>query len=318
MRVEFSVDLSGCQALDSPRPHGGLDRGGLTDFANAVETAGMDRLLLVDQSDTRDLATIASYILHATATLGIEIEHLAGTAAPEVAARQIATLDQLSDGRLSVRVVPPAGELASHEETFARLDEFLVLLKRLWANDSPIDYEGRFYRLQAAFSGAKPFHAGSVPLALAGASGTAVKVAARHADRFVLPAATVEETRRTIDRVKAAAAAFGRAGHIRFALPMRPTSHRFARAAAHQTSAAAQSLPVTGSPEKIALALLGYCEIGVTDFVVSGLDTPNEVGAFGATVVALVRRALAHRDGGAVDRSGVRAPSVFGRWQRTA
>src|SRR5262245_21074939 len=279
MQAEFSIDLSSSRSRDVANCQGRLDRGLLTDFAHAVETAGIDRLLLANRAGTQDSTALASYILHATVALGVDVEHCAGTLDPESAARQIATLDQLSGGRLAVQVVHPAGEGASHEESCARLDEFLVLLKRLWSNDSPIDHEGRFHRLKAAYSGAKPFHGGSVPLVLAGVSGTAAKVAARHADRFLLPAASVEETRRTIDRVKAVAASFGRARNIRFALPVRPSAPRRVNAAPFEPSFRTEAMSAKGSPEKIALALLDYCEIGVTDFTVSGLDTPNEVAA---------------------------------------
>ena len=52
-----------------------------------------------------------------------------------------------------------------------------MLLKRLWSNDEPIDHEGRFHRLEGAFSGPKPFRDGHAPIAVAGLSGTAIKVA---------------------------------------------------------------------------------------------------------------------------------------------
>lgn len=310
MQVEFTVDASDFASLDAARPERRLDRGELTGLARAVEAAGIDRLLLRDRGGKQDVAALASYILHATSTLGVAVEHRAGTLEPEIAARQIATLDQLSGGRLGVHVTAPAGEGLSHEESHARLDEFLVLVKRLWSNDEPIDHEGRFHRLKGACCGTRPFGAEFVPFALSGVSGTAVKVAARHAERFLLPAASVEETRRTVERVRAAASSFGRARSVRFALPVRP-------GAARAGSTDIEATPVAGSPEKVALKLLDYCEVGVTDFVVSGLATPGEVAAFGAAVAPLVRRTLAHRDGLAVEqmRSGA-GNVVFARWSR--
>jgi len=290
MSIEFAISVSGPGSLYSSK----LSRGLLTDLAAAVELAGINRLPLTDDQGTRDVAALASYMLHATVVLGIDVEHRVGTLAPEIAARQLATLDQLSGGRLGVHIEPQNADGLSHEENVARLDEYL-LLKRLWSNDSPIDHEGRFFRLLAAFSGTKPFNTGALPLALGGASGTAVRIAARHADRFVLAAASFEEARRMIERVKVAAASYGRANAIRFALPV-----WLARNSAEVSDTG--TVWASGSPEKIALTLLDYADAGVTDFVVNGLGTPSEVAAFGERVVPLVRRTLAHRDGHAPEQ----------------
>ena len=292
MRIEFAVDATGI----TNRDEGLVDGGELVDLARAAEAAGIDRLFIADSAGSQDAATVASYMFHATATLGVQIEHLAGVSQPEIAARQLATLDQLSGGRVSVHVTPAGGDTLSHEESLARLDEYVMLLKRLWSNDKPIDHEGRFHRLKSAFTGAKPF-AGMMPLVLAGASGTAIQVAARHADVFLLPAASVEETGRIVERVKTAAACHRRADAIRFALPVRPLANGdtgFTGLGFAKQRSLATTL-VNGSPEKIALKLLSYCEIGITDFIVCGLRSTREISAFGSVVAPLVKRSLAHR-----------------------
>jgi alkanesulfonate monooxygenase len=296
MRIEFTVDIPSLAAVDR---EGRISRSGVADLARAAEAAGFDRLLIAEKSGAQDAATLASYMLNATSTLGVEVEHCAGSLSPEIAARQIATLDQLSGGRITVRITLAIceAEPLSHEESFARLDEYVVLLKRLWSNDKPIDYEGTFHRLKAAFSSVKPFSGNSVPLALAGASGTAVKVAARHADFFVLPAATIEETRRIIERVRAVASCHRRADTIRFSLPVRPSANLYGSFAGMGLTEprGAEAVAIPGAPERAALTLLDYCEIGVTDFIVTGLRTAREISAFGRAVAPLVRRALAHR-----------------------
>jgi alkanesulfonate monooxygenase len=310
MRVEFSVDISGFTELDAVRRQGRLDRAGLADLARVVEGVGIDRLLLTDSEGAQDVATIASFILHATSTLGIEIEHRAGTVEPESAARQIATLDQLSGGRMRVCVTPPNADGLSHEASFARLDEYLMLLKRLWLNDSPIDHEGRFHRLKAAFSAVKPFNGACVPLALAGGSGTALHVAGRHAEVFVLPPSTVTEANHVMERVKAAARSYGRVKAIRFALPVRTSA---TKQSDRPSAPGVTVLP--GSSAKVVSTLSGYCEIGVTDLIVSGLQTVGEVSDFGRTVAAHVRRSLAGR--GIADQiSAHTANVVSGRWSR--
>ncbi|MDW6026249.1 LLM class flavin-dependent oxidoreductase [Mesorhizobium sp. BAC0120] len=315
MRIEFTVDIPSLGAADR---EGRISRDALAELASAAEAAGFDRLLIAEKGGAQDAATLASCVLNATSVLGLEVEHRAGSLSPEIAARQIATLDQLSSGRITVRMEPASCEAPplSHEESLARLDEYVVLLKRLWSNNKPIDYEGTFHRLKAAFSGAKPFNGSSVPLALAGASGTAVKIAARHADLFVLPAATMEETRRTIERVRVAASCHRRADTIRFALPVRWSANRYA-GFAEMGSTGAEAAVIPGAPEKAALTLLDYRDIGVTDFIVTGLSTARDISAFGSAVAPMVRRALAHR--GFDQREDIQARSanvVYAHWGR--
>lgn len=267
-------------------------------LALAAESAGFDRALIADPRGRADNGQLASFLLHNTLQLGVVMSHAAGILAPQVAAEQLATLDQLSGGRLSVRMVPGEDDL-DHETIFARTDEYLVLLKRLWANELPFDHEGPHYSVRAALSRARPFGRARVPLVLGGLSGTAVKVAARHADLFELPAATAAGTRQIIARVRAAASGFGRADRTRFSVPIRPViagSRAEAWALADRLPHDADSTRLVGTAEHVALALLDYCEMGVGEFVVHGLDQPQELVAFGHDVAAVVRRSQARHE----------------------
>ncbi|MDH6232404.1 alkanesulfonate monooxygenase [Mesorhizobium soli] len=272
-------------------------------LALAAESAGFDRVLIADPKGRADNSQLASFLLHNTLQLGVAMSHAAGILAPQVAAEQLATLDQLSGGRLMVRMVPGEDGL-DHEAALARTDEYLVLLKRLWVNDQPFDHEGPHYSLKSALSAARPFGRAQVPLVLGGLSGTAVKVAAKHADLFELPAATAAETRQTIARVRAAASSHGRADKIRFSVPIRPViadSRAAAWARANQIAHDNNATRLVGTPEQVALGLLDYCELGISDFVVHGLDEPQELVAFGRDVAAVVRRSLARHEAHAAD-----------------
>ena len=58
----------------------------------------------------------------------------------------------------------------------------------------------------------------------------------------------------------------------------------------------AEATLIAGPPENIGLAILDYCAIGVTDFIVGGLRSAAEIAAFGRSVAPLVRRSLADRE----------------------
>ena len=73
------------------------------------------------------------------------VAHRPGFIAPTLAARQFATFDQLSGGRAAVHIISGGssaeqrkdGDWLDHAERYARSEEYVALLKRLWTSDSP-------------------------------------------------------------------------------------------------------------------------------------------------------------------------------------
>lgn len=354
MQIEF-IGHTANLALSATEAGAQVDRDGLRRLARLAEVSGIDRLAVGGLAAGQDVAALASFILHNTSSLGVFLNHRIGAVAPTIAAQHLATLDQLSGGRVRVQFESDKTDgIEGLEEGLARVDEYLVLLKRLWANERPIDHEGSHYSITGAFSAAKPFQRGHIPLSLAGLSGTAIKVAARHADIFALPAATIDETRQTIARVRAAAACHRRADAIRFSYPLRPvvaatreeawekldrasgnagtglkrrtfiTADRFSgwtdderlRRLATGNLALDSGAPgksattVAGTAEQVALAILDYSDIGVSDFHLHGFKTADELAAFGRAVVPLVRRAIARHEAHKTESYGEATPAA--------
>ncbi len=259
--------------------------------ARAVERAGFERLLIADPLGLPDNSQLASFVLHNTSSLGVIVSHCSGTVSPTVAAQQFAMLDQLSGGRLTIQLISAQDDL-DHEAAHARTDEYLVLMKRLWANDRPFDHEGPFYSVSNGHSAAKPFGRTQVPLMLGGVSGTAVKVAARHADVFALPAGAIAETRQLISRVQAAAAHHGRADKIRYSAPVQlvvASTRDEAWARAEQLPGGTEATRLVGTAEQVARALNGYCALGVREFVLHDLGKEQDLDTFLREVAPRVR-----------------------------
>ncbi|GGC49432.1 LLM class flavin-dependent oxidoreductase [Chelatococcus reniformis] len=205
-----------------------VDKAYIGKLAQAHEAGGFDRALIAFHSTSPDSLLVAAYAGFVTERLGLMIAHRPGFIAPTVAARQFATLDQLTDGRVAVHVITGGddaelaqdGSFIGKDERYARTDEYLEVLKREWTAEAPFDHAGRFYRFDKAFSSVKSVRPPRIPLYFGGSSDAALEVGGKHADVYALWGETHEQVRETVERVRAAAARHGR--QVRFSLSMRP------------------------------------------------------------------------------------------------
>jgi alkanesulfonate monooxygenase len=212
-----------------------VDRDYIRRFAQAHEDAGFDRILIPLNSTGPDPLMLAGYAAAHVERIGFMLAYRPGFTAPTWAARQFATLDQLTGGRIAIHVISGGddseqqkdGDFLDHDQRYARTDEYVALLKRVWTSDTPFDHEGAHYRLKAAFSEVKPVSRPHIPVYFGGSSDAAIEVAGKHANVYALWGERHAEVRDTITRVRAAAIRHGRNPHdIRFSLSFRPVLAR--------------------------------------------------------------------------------------------
>ncbi len=105
-------------------------------------------------------------------------------------AKSLASLDQLSRGRLHVgvgiggRVRPfSAFEVEPEDGLVARFNEGLALMKALWTEPT-ITFVGRFWQLDGATMEPKPFQKPHPPIWFGGSAPPALRRAVRHGDGF--------------------------------------------------------------------------------------------------------------------------------------
>jgi probable F420-dependent oxidoreductase len=130
---------------------------------------------------------------------------------PVLAAKQIATLDHLSRGRILLGV--GVGWLQEEftalgtpfAERGARMDEYIMAMRELWSADRAT-FKGRFVAFEAAYCRPRPINK-SVPIIVGGHSEAAARRAGRLGDGY-FPARGVSE--RLIDIARTAAEAAGR------------------------------------------------------------------------------------------------------------
>jgi F420-dependent oxidoreductase-like protein len=123
---------------------------------------------------------------------------------PAVLAKMATTVDRISGGRLEMGLGAGWFE-AEHEqyglslpavgERLQRLEEACQVLKALWTTPRAT-YEGRYYRLREAVHEPKPVQRPHPPLVIGGkGERVLLRIAARYADEWNLPAGTPEEFR---------------------------------------------------------------------------------------------------------------------------
>ena len=177
-------------------------------------------------------AEAGEHDLHAFQAIRFMLAHRPGFVSPTLAARQFASLDQFSGGRLGVHYISGGsddeqkrdGDWLDHDQRYARTDEYLEVLRKVWTADQPFDHEGAHYRFKDAFSEVKPVQTRNgrphVPVYFGGASEAAIPVAGKHADVYALWGESLDQARELTGRVRAEAARHGRS--VRFSVSFRP------------------------------------------------------------------------------------------------
>ncbi len=229
MSVEFIGMIQQRKISETHLPEGpAIDTDYVRTFAQAHENAGFDRILVPHSSTSPDATITIAYAASVTSRVHFMLAHRPGFVAPTLAARQLATLDHFSGGRLAVHFISGGsdedqrrdGDFLAHDERYARTDEYLQILRRVWTENAPFDHEGRFYRFEKAFSDVKPKQTPHVPIYFGGASEAALAVAGKHADVYALWGESKQQVAELIARVRGEAAKHGRT--VRFSVSFRP------------------------------------------------------------------------------------------------
>src|ERR1700691_3329233 len=228
MSVEF-IGMIGTQPASEIHAARGpaIDIDYVRRFAQAHEQAGFDRILVGYFSNGADGFVVAQYAAFVTQTLGLMLAHRPGFVAPTLAARKLATLDHFSGGRLAVHIISGGddadqikdGDFLTHDVRYARTAEYVEILRRIWTADKPVDRYGRYYTVRRSFSDVKPIQKPHLPIYFGGSSDAAIAIAGKHADVYALWGEPLAEAAKTIARVRAAAARYGR--RVRFSLSLR-------------------------------------------------------------------------------------------------
>ena len=210
---------------------GGIDGDYITEFAQAHEKSGFDKVLVGYTSSSADGFIVAMHAAANTKHLGYLIAHRPGFVSPTVLARKAATFDQLTNGRIALHIISGGGDTEqrrdgdyeTHDSRYERSGEFIKVLKNLWSQSEPITHHGHFYKFENAKSDFQCFQEPHIPIYFGGASEAALSVGAETCDVYALWGEPRKEVKKKIIDFKKRVKATGRNPEtIRFSISTRP------------------------------------------------------------------------------------------------
>jgi len=225
--------------------------------------------------------------------LGVGV-YLLALRSPAVAAKQAATLDVLSGGRLVIGVGvggenPKEFELCGipHKERGARVNEAIDAVRTLW-RDTPASFHGRFTRFDGVSIDPKPVQQ-LPPIWIGGRSDAALARAGRQGDGWMSYVVQADRYAQSLDKIRAAAATAGRsmekftAAHLVFITVGRDyeaakrawvsvLSKRYAQ----DFEPLAKRYGVIGTPEQCAEQLERFRAAGCNYFVMGAIGDPRD------------------------------------------
>lgn len=195
----------------------------LTQVARAADTLGFDGMLVPSGRWCDDPWVCTTAVAPFTRRTDFLIALRPGLISPVIAARMVAALDRLTEGRVRMMIVPGGDprELAAdglhlgHEERYAMTDEWLTVLRRV-LTEPEVTFEGKYVHVVEARCPYPAVQRPHPPIYLGVSSPAGIRIAAKHADVLLSWGERPEQIADKIAQVKREAAALGRT--LRFGL----------------------------------------------------------------------------------------------------
>ncbi len=270
--------------------------GGETDFHGTVlETMTWAAALLANTKNLTVFATIHTVANH-----------------PMAVAKQIATLSEMSGGRVGLNIVagwnkPEYDALGltlpeDHETRYGYAQEWFDFIKRLWNEEEPFNFDGKYFKTTRSYGRPRPVL--PPPIYNAAGSGLGREFAMRNANFLFTPAIDLERSKAEVADLKEQAKAGGRdVGVLTFShVVCRPTEDEAKAELKRQLDNAdwgavdnlvklqfahAHSFPhdlLALIRERMATGHGGFPLVGTPDQVADGIAALHEAGFRGTTL----------------------------------
>ena len=289
----------------------------LTELVELVDRCGYDSLWVGDHlafpmSILDPLLQLAqAAVVSRRLLLGTNV-YLVPLRSPGPIAKQVASLDHLSEGRLIFGVgvggeFPKEFALAGvpHNERGGRLTAAIPLLRELWSG-KPISYSGRYFGpFDEVLMQPPARQDGGPPIWCGGRADAALARTGRLADGYISYVITPQTYREALEKIDAAADAAGRrverfgTGHLLFTRidntydealekAVKSLSYRYNM----DFRRAAERYAALGPPEQVAQRVRDFWDAGVRHIVIDLVgpyeERPRQIAEFAAKVMPLL------------------------------
>ncbi len=254
---------------------------------------------------------------------------------PIVAAKECVTIDHIAPGRFGLNIVmgwfTPEMEMfgapqRDHAERYAHGAEWLSIVKRLWTEEEPFDFQGKYFTVHQAQAHPKPIQKPYPVLVNAGNSPAGIEFSAREVDFNFITLDTIEHGREMIEELKRRAHGYGReVGVMTYAMMVCRDTEEEARGAyqeivkhgdwqgatnimkvlgiesgsfenqinsfSERFIAGWGGYPLVGTPEQVVAELAKLHEIGLQGVIFGFLDYYEELVYFDRKVMPLLKKA---------------------------
>jgi alkanesulfonate monooxygenase len=219
MPVEFlGIGATNNGTETTPRSGPAFDKDFTLALAHAHEESGWDRVLTAYSSGSPDPAQAAALIATHTERLQLLLAHRPNVSYPTFAAKTVATLDQISDGRLTLHVITGGndheqqreGDTLPKDQRYDRTREAIQIFKKAWTSREPFDFHGEHYDFSDFVLDVEPAQKPRPRISFGGSSPAAYKVGAEEADIYALWGEPLAGTAQQIATISELARAAGR------------------------------------------------------------------------------------------------------------
>jgi alkanesulfonate monooxygenase len=194
------------------------DFGYLREIAQAADRLGYGGVLIPTGNHCEDPWITGAAIAPWTQRLKYLLALRPGVQTPAQWARQAATLDRITGGRLLLNVVTGGNpkELAGdgifldHAERYAQTEEFLAIFRGLFTTTHGVDFTGKYLSSRGGRQHFPSVQQPHPPLWFGGSSDAGIEVAARHVETYLTWGEPPAQVAEKLDAVRQRAAAHGR------------------------------------------------------------------------------------------------------------
>ncbi|HEV2783892.1 MAG TPA: LLM class flavin-dependent oxidoreductase [Actinophytocola sp.] len=146
----------GASARTAINPISDLDR--QRDFCRRAEELGIDSLLVPIGFQRAEPACVATAFGLATERIKFMMASRPSVVSPTYFVQQVNTVSAFTNGRVEINVVSGQssqeqkyyGDFSTHDERYQHADEFWTVCHALWRREFPVNFEGKFIKVEGA------------------------------------------------------------------------------------------------------------------------------------------------------------------------